>query len=102
MDIYRVNQLKELLVDQLNLKVTAHLKVVKMSGGAIQENWLIQDKPIEDNKTYKVAFSDYLLKGLDIPILSSKEPEVLEVYQPKNDELAIDIRKAVVAYLKSM
>ena len=43
MDIYRFNQLKKLLVDQLNLKVTAHLKVVKMSGGAIQENWLIQD-----------------------------------------------------------
>ena len=66
------------------------------------DNWLIKDKAIEETKTYKVAFSDYLLKGLDIPILSSKEPEVLKVYQPKNDELAVDIRKAVVAYLKNI
>ncbi|WP_367105956.1 phosphotransferase family protein [uncultured Psychrobacter sp.] len=43
MDTYRINQLKALLEQQLNLKVTDRLKVVKMSGGAIQENWLIQD-----------------------------------------------------------
>lgn len=43
MDTYRINQLKALLEQQLNLEVTDRLKVVKMSGGAIQENWLIQD-----------------------------------------------------------
>ena len=62
--------------------------------------WWIQGKPINLKKTYTVAFSDYLLKGFDIPFLSDKNKEVLSIYKPKKDELAFDIRKAVVAYLK--
>ena len=65
------------------------------------KTWLIKDKPIDDNKTYSVAFSDYLLKGFDIPFLSSENKEVLSIYQPKETELGYDIRKAVISYLKS-
>ena len=43
MDNQRIHQVIELLENQLNLTVTDRLKVIKMSGGAIQENWLIQD-----------------------------------------------------------
>jgi 2',3'-cyclic-nucleotide 2'-phosphodiesterase (5'-nucleotidase family) len=66
----------------------------------IGEEWMIQNKKLNINKTYTVAFSDYLLKGFDIPFLSDKSKEVFSVYHPKEDELAVDIRKAVVAYLK--
>jgi 5'-nucleotidase/UDP-sugar diphosphatase len=48
-----------------------------------------------------VAFLDYLLKGFDIPSLSDKSAGVLEIYTPKESELASDIRKAVIAYLKT-
>ncbi|MEE9407830.1 MAG: bifunctional metallophosphatase/5'-nucleotidase [Polaribacter sp.] len=68
----------------------------------VGEKWLIKSKSLDINKTYTVAFSDYLLKGFDIPFLSPKNKEVLSVYQPKENELAEDIRKAVVAYLKSL
>ena len=61
---------------------------------------MIKNKKIDFNKTYTVAFSDYLLKGFDIPFLSDKNKEVFSVYHPKKNELAVDIRKAVVAYLK--
>ena len=64
-------------------------------------DWFIADKKINMNKIYTVAFSDYLLKGFDIPFLSPKNNGVLEVYQPKPDEIAYDIRKAVILYLKN-
>lgn len=66
----------------------------------VGEQWLVKSKPLNFNKTYTVAFSDYLLKGYDIPFLSPKNKEVLSVYLPKQKELSFDIRKAVVAYLK--
>lgn len=62
--------------------------------------WLIKGKPINLKKTYTVAFSDYLLKGFDIPFLYDKNKEVLSIYKPKETELAFDIRKAVIFYLK--
>jgi len=62
--------------------------------------WHISGKPIHLNKTYTVAFSDYLLKGFDIPFLSDKSADVLSIYTPKENELTFDIRKSVIAYLK--
>ena len=64
--------------------------------------WKIKNKNITPYKVYTVAFSDYLLKGFDIPILSDKNPDVLSIYKPKSNELSSDIRKAVVAYLKTI
>ena len=66
----------------------------------VGEKWMIKNKELNIKKTYTVAFSDYLLKGFDIPFLSSENKEVLSVYKPAINELAFDIRKAVVAYLK--
>ena len=67
----------------------------------VGEKWFIQNKEININKIYTIAFSDYLLKGFDIPFLSEENKEVLEVYNPTENELAFDIRKAVVEYLKT-
>jgi 2',3'-cyclic-nucleotide 2'-phosphodiesterase (5'-nucleotidase family) len=66
----------------------------------VGEQWLIKGKSLDIQKTYTVAFSDYLLKGFDIPFLTGEHKEVLSVYQPNENELAFDIRKAVVAFLK--
>ncbi len=66
------------------------------------KTWLIQGKPINLKKTYTIAFSDYLLKGFDIPFLSDKNKEVLSIYKPKTTALGSDIRKAVVEYLKTL
>ena len=64
-------------------------------------NWVIKNKEINLKETYTVAFSDYLLKGFDIPFLSSKNKEVFSVYKPTKNDLAFDIRKVVVTYLKN-
>ena len=67
----------------------------------IGDTWFVNNKALNRNKTYTVAFSDYLLKGFDIPFLSDTSPGVLETYTPKESELAYDIRKAVISYLKT-
>ncbi|WP_428742701.1 bifunctional metallophosphatase/5'-nucleotidase [Tenacibaculum sp.] len=66
----------------------------------VGDEWMIKKQKIQEDKTYVVAFSDYLLRGLDIPILSDKSSGVLHIYEPKQDEIAYDIRKAVVNYLE--
>ena len=52
--------------------------------------WMIKGRALDNNKTYTVAFSDYLLKGLDIPFLSSSNSEITYIFQPKNTALASD------------
>ena len=65
-------------------------------------DWQINDKPISNNKTYTVAFSDFLLKGLDIPFLTPDNKGIVKIYTPKDNEPATDIRKAIIFYLNSL
>ncbi|MBT0609028.1 bifunctional metallophosphatase/5'-nucleotidase [Aequorivita echinoideorum] len=78
----------------------AYLQRYKISENNSGE-WLIDGKPIAAAKVYTVAFSDYLLKGLDIPFLTEKNPGVIKLYIPNENELGGDIRKAIIAYLKT-
>jgi len=64
--------------------------------------WSVNNLPIIDAKTYKVAFSDYLLKGYDIPFLKPQNKEVIKVYKNKETDVAKDIRKAIIVYLNSL
>ena len=94
------NLLKEVLDYGVNLKGTgAYLQRYNVT--KTDDKWLIKNKGINEDKIYTVAFSDFLLKGLDIPVLSDKNPDILSVYKPKSsNELGFDIRKAVIEYLK--
>ena len=64
--------------------------------------WQANGKVISDTKTYTIAISDFLLKGLDIPFLTPDNKDVVKVYYPKENETAADIRKAIIYYLKSI
>ena len=79
----------------------AYLQRYKISQSA-NGNWLIAGKPINYKNTYTIALSDFLLKGLDIPFLTPENSGIVKIYEPKEDELAFDIRKSVIAYLKSI
>ena len=68
----------------------------------VSNTWKINNEPLDLNKIYKVAFSDYLLKGLDIPFLKPENKNVFNVYKPNSTELGYDIRKTIIAYLKSI
>ncbi|HAB27611.1 MAG TPA: hypothetical protein DCE27_07580 [Xanthomarina gelatinilytica] len=62
---------------------------------------MVGGKSISDNKTYTVAFSDFLLKGLDIPFLTPQNKGIVKIYEPEDNETAADIRKAIIFYLNS-
>lgn len=114
-DIFRVLPyggavLKVKIKGSLLLKVLDYGKNATGTGAYLQrynvsksnKTWLVKSKPINPNKTYTVAFSDYLLKGFDIPFLSEKNSDVLSIYQPIATEISYDIRNAVILYLKSL
>ncbi len=63
-------------------------------------NWLINEQFIDLDKIYTIAISEYLMKGFDIPFLTANHTDVIEVYKPKPNEMAYDIRKSVISYLK--
>lgn len=117
LDIFRVlpfggNLVKVKLKGRLLSKVLDYGKQSAGTGAYLQhynilqdvtsDNWLVKGKPISSTQNYWIVTSDFLLKGYDIPILTEDNPDVLEVETPKEDALAGDIRKAVIAYLKTL
>jgi len=66
------------------------------------KTWSVNNSAIIDSKVYKVAFSDYLLKGFDIPFLNQENKDILKVYKNEETAIAKDIRKAIITYLKSL
>ncbi|EDM43156.1 metallophosphoesterase [unidentified eubacterium SCB49] len=64
--------------------------------------WLVQGAPIVSDQVYTIAFSDFLLKGFDIPFLTPDNPGVKSIYKPTAFEPAFDIRKAVVDFMKTL
>ena len=112
-DIFRVLPyggavLKVDITGRLLKRVLQYGKLAKGTGAYLQrynatvvdKAWYIKGKSLNEAKTYTVAFSDYLLKGFDIPFLSDKSAGVLKIYKPSEKELSADIRKVVIAYLK--
>lgn len=115
-DIFRVlpfggGVLKVAIKGSLLTEVLDYGKKVRGTGAYLQRfnfsqnekgEWLIAQKQIDPAKTYTVAFSDYLLKGLDIPFLSPANQGVIKIYKPTQDEIAFDIRSAVITFLKRL
>lgn len=64
--------------------------------------WTNKKVEIQANKVYSVVFSDYLLTGNDIPFLDKNNPDIVKVYANRPGDKAVDIRKAIVLYLKSL
>lgn len=115
-DIFRVlpfggGVLKVELTGSLLKEVLDYGKQARGQGAYLQRfnfsqnekgEWLVNFQPIQPDKIYTVAFSDYLLLGLDIPFLDSNHEGVKKIYKPNETELAFDIRKAVVEFLKRL
>ena len=93
---------KVLQYGKLSAGKGAYLQRYKAAYSKDIKQWIINGKPINKNKTYTVAFSDYLLKGLDIPFLKPENKGVLKVTTPNEGDMNYDIRNAVISYLKSM
>ncbi len=116
MDIFRVlpfggGILKVEIKGSLLKEVLDYGKLKKGTGAYLQRynvseddqgKWLVGEKHIDFDKVYKVAFSDFLLKGYDIPFLTPENKEVINVFKPSKNDPAYDIRKTIILYLKSL
>ncbi|SNR16013.1 bifunctional metallophosphatase/5'-nucleotidase [Tenacibaculum jejuense] len=103
--VFRVKLKGELLNKVLNYGENASGTGAYLQRFNVKRNkdgqWLVKDKKIDFNKEYTIATSDYLLKGFDIPFLKNSNPQVLDVYEPNSKEIAVDVRKGVIEFLKS-
>lgn len=116
MDIFRVlpfggGVLKVDIKGSLLKEVLDYGKAARGTGAYLQRynfregtrgSWLIEGNPIQDDMVYQVAFSDFLLKGYDIPFLTPENEGVIKVYEPSETENAYDIRKAIIVFLKQL
>lgn len=66
------------------------------------KKWIVNKKPLNPEKVYAVAISDYLIRGLDIPFLTENNQDIFSVYKPTREEISFDIRKSVIEYLKTL
>jgi 2',3'-cyclic-nucleotide 2'-phosphodiesterase (5'-nucleotidase family) len=80
----------------------AYLQRLNFSYDTSSKQWSNSGKPIQNNKTYTVIFSEYLLKGYDIPFLKPDNKGVVKIYHPKEEELPHDIRRVIISYMKSL
>ncbi len=67
--------------------------------------WLVNQKPLDTKKTYRIAVSDFLMSGKEknLDFLTVTHPDIRLVRKPENgQDLRRDIRQAIIAYLRGM
>ena len=74
------------------------------SGLAKEEGqWQIDESPLDREKIYRVAISDFLMLGFDIPFLTEENPGVVNVEKPLSEaDYRYDVRALVIQYLKDL
>jgi len=67
--------------------------------------WKLRDQPIDPNKSYRVAMSDFLLTGgeSNLDYLTPANKDILKVYEviTAASDPRSDIRKAIISYLEN-
>lgn len=97
------NLLKKVLnYGRLKAGKGAYLQRYNVNYDESSKIWSVNNSEIIDTKVYKVAFSDYLLKGYDIPFLNQDNKDVLKIFKNEETAIAKDIRKAIILYLKNL
>ena len=104
--VYKVKMKGELLrkvldYGELQTGTGAYLHRMNVSRSNTDGKWLVNGDALMEDKTYTVATSDFLLKGFDIPFLTQENKGVVSVYKPTESEVAYDIRRAVIEFLKN-
>jgi 5'-nucleotidase len=84
-----------------------YLQMDKASYDDSRQIWIVNEKPLDKSKTYRVALSDYLLTGLEtnFGFLKPGAPGLEKIYEPDSankGDVRNDIRIAVNVYLMSL
>lgn len=77
-----------------------------VSNDSINNTWAIKNVPVDDNKVYKVAITDFLMTGgeANMEFLTKSNADIVKVYPVYSDlnDLRSDIRRAIINYLESI
>ncbi|MEO5946242.1 MAG: bifunctional metallophosphatase/5'-nucleotidase [Chitinophagaceae bacterium] len=69
-------------------------------------NWSFKNTPVDINKVYKVAISDFLMTGgeANLDFLTKDNPDIVKVYPVFTDlkDARSDIRRAIVNYMEEI
>jgi 2',3'-cyclic-nucleotide 2'-phosphodiesterase (5'-nucleotidase family) len=68
------------------------------------KQWQIKGKPLDINQEYTIATTDFLMSGKErgLDFLNTQNPDVIQIIEPKDNDLGSDIRKAVINFMKKM
>ncbi|HAN65263.1 MAG TPA: bifunctional metallophosphatase/5'-nucleotidase [Chitinophagaceae bacterium] len=69
-----------------------------------QTQWELNEKPVQPENMYRVALTDFLLTGGEarLEFLKPGHPDIVKVYDgPASSEVASDIRKLVIEYIRN-
>lgn len=104
--IYHVEMTGKLLAEILD----PGLGINKGSGGYLQvynitwkgKAFSLGGKPLDVNKTYRIAMPAFLLTGLEknLDFLTEDNPEIKNIVKPKADDIYRDIRLVVIDFLR--
>jgi 2',3'-cyclic-nucleotide 2'-phosphodiesterase (5'-nucleotidase family) len=71
---------------------------------AAKNVWLVKGKPIEPNKTYRVAMTEFLFSGKEanLDFLNKNNPDIVKTFEPETSAKSSksDIRLAIIRYLE--
>lgn len=76
---------------------------LQTEGFSFDGDWKVQGQPIDNNQTYRIAITDFLMSGKEtnMGFLTPDNPGVLSVTKPSApDDLRTDIRRATIEYMK--
>ncbi len=69
-------------------------------------DWSLKNIPIEANKVYKIAITDFLMTGgeANMSFLTKDNPDIVKVYPVFTDmsDLRSDIRRVIIGYMVSL
>ncbi|MFK7908105.1 MAG: bifunctional UDP-sugar hydrolase/5'-nucleotidase [Chitinophagales bacterium] len=93
-----------LVVGRENKGSGGYLQLQKIEYVEAEDIWKIDGKTLNPTATYRIAFTDFLLTGLekDLDFLTRDNPDIFKIYEPKKgdkEDLRSDIRRAIIDYL---
>ena len=96
--------LKEILTASIASKTKgAYLQWRGIDFEASSSTFRIQEELLDINKIYTVVLNDFMLAGYDYKFLTEETEGILKIHKPdatNPKDLRLDIRKAVINYLK--
>ena len=84
------------------------------SGGFLQysssltnnNGWSLKNMPVDANKVYKIAITDFLMTGgeANMDFLTKDNPDIVKVYPVFTDlnDSRSDVRRAIIRYMEGM